>query len=78
MLNIECRKFLKDNERNWLEHREEMEKLEIETMRQEKLRKARGKKAKSQENQEIKDKNRKITEMLEKIPTVEADRIEKE
>ena len=41
-LNIECRKFLKDNEKNWIEHREEMEKLKLEELRQEKLKKAKG------------------------------------
>ena len=45
MLNIEYRKFLKDNERNWLEHREEMEKLEIDAVRKERLRKAGEKKS---------------------------------
>ena len=55
-----------------------MEKQIERVNREEKLEKARNKKKIFLEKEEIKNKTRKITEMLEKIPKVEADRIENE
>ena len=77
-LSKECRRFLKENTTVWIDHNHEMERIGEEERKLAKKEKAKRKKEEFLEGQERKRKVRTITEMLTKIPKVEAERIEQE
>ena len=76
-LNRECRKFLRENANTW-EDKERREEREKERKKQEQIQKACWKKQEFEKKQQIKEKTRLITEMLEGIPKEEAKRLEEE
>ena len=75
-LTIECKRLLIEYDNVWQEEEDKREKRRKEQERNEQREKARIKKAKFDEKQEIKRNNQKITDMLEKIPRTEAERID--
>ena len=74
-LNKLCREIIKENTKNWDERDEKVEKERMEKERNDQIEKAKNKQRKFREKRE---NNRKITELLESIPEVEAKKIEKE
>ena len=73
-----CKEIIKENAKGWEERRKEAEVEEKQKERREQLDKANSKKKRFKEKEEMKARERKITEMLEKIPIVEAEKIERE
>ena len=77
-LTIECKRLLIEYDNEWQEEENRREKRRKEQERNEQREKAKAKKAQFEEKQSVKRKNQKITEMLEKIPKTEAEKIEME
>ena len=73
-----CREIIKENAKGWEDRKEWAEAEEVLRKRREQVDKANYKKRKFKEKQQVKDRERKITEMMEKIPIVEAEKIERE
>ena len=68
-----CKEYIQENSSRWMGREDEEEK---ERKREERRLKAGGKKEESRRKQEEKKKVQKITDLLAKIPVVEAQRIE--
>ena len=73
-----CREIIKENANAWIERKDKLEKKKEEIDREERRSKARSKKREFTEKEEAKSRVRKITDMLSKIPVVEAEKIERE
>ena len=73
-LMIECKNFLRENSNNWQDMQNKIEERE----KKERFEMVRYKKEKLKEKEAIKKTNKKINDMLETIPKVEAERIEME
>ena len=73
-----CREIIKENMNVWIERKEEAKKESDKIEKQEMIGRARSKKRDYYEKENLKDRERKITDMLKRIPIVGAERIEKE
>ena len=74
----QCRRILKENHTKWQDDAERKEEIDKNEKRAEQMSKAAKKKSEFKEKQDIREKNLKITMLLEKIPKSEAQRIEEE
>ena len=77
-LNNECRRLLKEYDRSWEEIKDDREKERKECEKAERIRRATLRKEEYKEKEKVKERDRKITEMLHSLPEVESERIEKE
>ena len=75
-LNKECRRILQELNKNWVKLEDKIEEQRAKERKEIQLSKAMEKKRKYKEKQDMKDKNKKITDMFKTIPKTEARKIE--
>ena len=74
----ECKRIIDENNTKWIHEDERRLEKDKQENRLIQIEKARTRKKEFEEKQRTKEVTRKITDLLEKIPEVEADKIEKE